>query len=422
MTLERHPHATELLCEAGRLLLENNESAREIDHALTATARRLTRETCRVVVSYERVAVSFGHEPPVIARVSELRFNAALQARVHSLLARLQRGELDAGEALAALTRLEVDTPRHPRWLAATLLGAAAASLARLLGADSGASLIDAIAVGLGYIVRQELARRRFSVLAMPFVAALIGAVLGGLAIRRGWTATPALALIVPSLILVPGPHIINGILDLVDNYVPLGVARLALAASILASAALGITVGMELTLGEVPGAKNAAGPALGVLADMLLAGVVTCGFALAYNTEWSRVAMAMIGGMFGHGLRYVALQSGCTLGAATFVGGVTVGIVSAYIAKSTKSPFAVIAFAGAVTMMPGVQIYRALGGALKLARLNDAVDAPSLEDFVGNGLQACVVAGALALGLVVGLRVVALLTDRGGASGSRNA
>jgi uncharacterized membrane protein YjjB (DUF3815 family) len=224
--------------------------------------------------------------------------------------------------------------------------------------------------------------------------------------------------LIVPSLILVPGPHIINGLLDLVDNYVPLGIARLALAAGILVAAALGITVGMEITLGEIPDARSGASPPLNVVSDMFLAGVVTCGFALAYNTEWSRVALAMVGGMIGHGLRFLALQWGCTLGAATFMGGIAVGIASAYIARTTRSPFAVIAFAGAVTMMPGVQIYRALGGALKLARLDDAAGAPPVEEVLGNALQACVVAGALALGLVVGLRAVTLLAARGMESG----
>jgi uncharacterized membrane protein YjjP (DUF1212 family) len=410
MPHDRHPQALELLSEAGRLLLENNESAGEVERALVATASRLSSEACRVVVSYERIAVSLGHDPPVIARVRELRFNAALQARVHALLEQVRRGEIETGAALDKLLRLERETPHQP---VAVLLSAAAASLALLVGADGGAAAVDAVAVGIGYLARQELGRRGFSILTLPFVAALIGALFGALAIRRGWTATPALALIVPSLILVPGPHIINGLLDLIDNYVPLGVARLALAASILVSAALGIIVGIEATLGEIPTAQ-AVRPPLNLLSDMLLAGVVTCGFALAYNTEWSRVGLAMVGGMLGHGLRYLALDWGCTLGAATFLAGVTVGVVSAFIARNTRSPFAVIAFAGAVTMMPGLQIYRTLGGALVLARLNEAVDAPPVAEVVGNGLQACVVAGALALGLVCGQRLVSLVAGRG--------
>jgi uncharacterized membrane protein YjjB (DUF3815 family) len=324
-------------------------------------------------------------------------------------LGEVRRGELGVDAALARSARIEVD----PRWLVAPLLGCAAASLARLLGADHGAIIVDALAVATGYVARQELGRRRVSNLALPLVAAFIGAILGGLAIRRGWTATPALALIVPSLILVPGPHIINGILDLIDSYVTLGISRSALSASILISAAIGITVGIEMTLGEIPDARVAAGSPLNVLSDMLLAGFVTCEFAIACNTQWSHIDIAIVGGMLGHGLRFLALQQSFTLGAATFVGGVGVGIVSAMIARGTKPPFAVIAFAGAVTMMPCIQFYRSVGGFFRLALLSDLGSHPSLELALGNTSQACVVSGALALGLIVGLRAVSLVAAR---------
>src|SRR5262249_17971956 len=129
------------------------------------------------------------------------------------------------------------------------VLGVAAASLAGLLGADAGAAVVAGLATGLGLFARQELGRRHFSLLALPLTAALVGAVLGGLAIRLGWTRTPDLVLIVPALMLVPGPHLINGVLDLLDNYLPMCMARLGLAAGILLASALGIVLGVELTL-----------------------------------------------------------------------------------------------------------------------------------------------------------------------------
>jgi uncharacterized membrane protein YjjP (DUF1212 family) len=45
-----------------------------------------------------------------------------------------------------------------------------------------------------------------------------VGAVLSGLAIRLGWTQTPEVVLIVPALMLVPGPHLINSLLDLIST------------------------------------------------------------------------------------------------------------------------------------------------------------------------------------------------------------
>jgi uncharacterized membrane protein YjjP (DUF1212 family) len=409
---------TDLLLQAGRLLLAYNESTGAIHRALTATARALTDETCHVVVSYRGVAVSLAREGPAVEPVSELRYNMAVQARVHAILAQVRRGDLDPSEALSRLSRVEADTPRHSRWLAALLLGAAAASLAGLLGADVGAAGVAGLAAGLGLLARQELGRRHFSVLALPLTAALLGAVLGGLAIRWGWVRSPELVLIVPALMLVPGPHLINGLFDLIDNQLPMSLFRLWLAAGILFASALGVVLGVELTVPAPLFPEQGAGAAhLNLVFDMALAGVVTCGFAVFYNTPWRHLWMAAAGGMAGHGLRFLALEAGCRLEAATFLGGLTVGAVSAWMARSSKAPVAVIAFAGAVTMIPGLSLYRALAGALQLARQADSADPGTVAATLGHAFQGCLVVSALALGLILGARVVLALAGERGSS-----
>src|SRR5262249_47893187 len=155
---------------------------------------------------------------------------------------------------------------------------------------------VAGVATGLGLLARQELGRRHFSLLALPLTASLLGAVLGGVAIRLGWTRTPELVLVVPALMHVPGPHLINGVLDLIDNYVPMSLARLGLAAGILLASALGIVLGVELTLpGPLPAAPGANGDHLNLVSDVVLAGIVTCGFAVFYNTSWRQVGLAVV-------------------------------------------------------------------------------------------------------------------------------
>jgi uncharacterized membrane protein YjjB (DUF3815 family) len=231
---------------------------------------------------------------------------------------------------------------------------------------------------------------------------------MGGLAIHLSWTHTPDLVLIVPALMIVPGPHLINGLLDLVDNHLTMSMARLWLAIGILLAGALGVILGIEVTFPEL-GPADPAGrsAAVNLLWDMLLAGVVTCSFAVFYNTAWGHIWQAAVGGMAGHGLRYLVLGAGGRLEVATFLGSLTVGIWSAWMARSGKMPFAVIGFAGAVTMIPGLQIYRGLAGALQLARLETLTDQSIIAAALGNGLQAAMVASALALGLIIGVRSI---------------
>jgi uncharacterized membrane protein YjjP (DUF1212 family) len=402
---------TELLAHAGRLMLEYNDSTRAIHRALTATSRALSDAACHVVVSYDGVAVSLADDAPALMRVRELRYNTAVQSQVHKILEQVRQGTLESAPALAQLNRLEADTSRHSRWVAILLLGAAAGCLALLLGADAVAAAVTGLATGLGLLVRQELGRRHFSLLILPFSAAFVGAILGGLAIRMGSTRSPGLVLIVPALMLVPGPHLINGVLDLIDNHLPMSMARLGLACAILLASALGIVLGAELTLpGPFLPGQGASDDHLNLVSDMVLAGIVTCGFAVFYNTPWRQVAMAVVGGMVGHGLRFLALEAGCQLEVATFLGGLAVGVISGWMARSGKLPVAVISFAGAVTMMPGLHIYRALGGAVQLARMSRETDPTTMAETLGNASQAGLVVSGLALGVIFGARTVLAL------------
>src|SRR4029453_10561459 len=117
-----------------------------------------------------------------------------------------------------------------------------------------------------------------------------------------------------------------------------------------LLASALGIVIGVELTLPDLANAEQASNPdRLNLVSDMALAGLVTCGFALFYNTPLRLLWMVAIGGMAGHGIRFLGLEVGCRLEVATFVAGLVVGAVSIWLARSTRAPLAAIAFAGAV-------------------------------------------------------------------------
>ena len=102
----RSTHA-ELLACAGRLLLEYNEATGTIERTLAATARKLTEESFETAISYGGIVVSLGDGEPVLKPVRELRYNAALQARVHSILSQVRNGAFKPAEALAQLRRAE---------------------------------------------------------------------------------------------------------------------------------------------------------------------------------------------------------------------------------------------------------------------------------------------------------------------------
>ena len=412
-TSARDAHAA-LLLEAGRVLLEYNESSGEIVRTLKSTANALGEDVIDVALTYRGIAISLPGVAPALKTIHELRFNAAVQERTHGLLIRLRRGELDAPAALAELGRVESETRRNNRWAVAALLGAAAASFACILGADAGAMAVTAIATSLGLLLRQALGRRHFALLTLPLSASLLGAVLAGIAIRLGWTRSPALAVIVPALMVVPGPHFLNSMFDLIDNEVTMSISRLWLAAGVLVAAGLGVVIGMELAVpSDFFTRGSAEGFKLNLVSDMVLAGIAACGFAAFYNVKWNRLWMVAVGGMAGHGLRFFLLHAGLRLELATCLGGVMVGIVAAWMARSGKAPIAVLAFAGAVTMIPGLALYRALGGILQIAGAADGGDPALVAKTLGSGFQGSLAVCGLALGLIVGSRAMTALARR---------
>src|ERR1051326_7410406 len=95
-----HLHA-QLLATAGRLLLEYNESTGEIYRTLGETACALEDDECEVAVAYGEIAVELPGDTPLLVRVPELLYNAALLARIHSILDGVRSGKLDPSAALA---------------------------------------------------------------------------------------------------------------------------------------------------------------------------------------------------------------------------------------------------------------------------------------------------------------------------------
>src|SRR3954447_3326766 len=118
-----HSEQTELLACAGRLLLEYNESTGEIHRALARAARILTSDKFHLAVTYSGIVVSLADEPPLMRRGHELRYNAALQTNIHSILDRVCRGEIKPDRALELLKQVEAETSKHSSWLVALVLG-----------------------------------------------------------------------------------------------------------------------------------------------------------------------------------------------------------------------------------------------------------------------------------------------------------
>lgn len=389
-----------------RLLLQYNFRSELIKRKLGQAARSLGLDV-QVFVAYRGVTLYAADGQQLHAQAGEFHINVAVSTRVNEILEKLDRGLLGLNEAAIAMASVEASASRHSRYLVAFFFGLAASALAWLNRADFVAILVSGLASGLGVLARQALAKHKPVLFAMPFTATLIGALMGGVVIRMGWTQTPGFCLMVPALMLVPGPHLINGLYDMVENHMQTGLSRLGLAAGILVAAAMGIFLGGWLTLGMTTVSAHPSEAVHMTLAlDVLLAGVAACGFGLAFNEPWRVLGISIVSGMLGHGVRFLAMGCGQPQDIATLFACLVIGAIAGVAVDRIRLPFAAVAFAGAVPMMPGALIYQGFEGAMLIAKSGASADLALVAGTLAFLFKAAFIVGSMALGLLAGGRI----------------
>ena len=386
---------------SARLLLEYGGRSTSFERTIVRIARHLGVQV-QTATGYREATLALPDGRAIHVRAPELRINVGVAVSTQRVIDALCANRIGLGEATSKLETIERLTPRLKRWVVVVLFGFGASAIAWLLRADWGAIAVTGVASAAGLVARQELGKRSTILFANPFAAGLIGGAMGGAAIRLGWTETPGLCVIVPALMLVPGPHLINGVHDMVDNHMQTGLCRLGLASSILIAAALGVALGVGLTVGLAP---LSTAPSEAMRLTLPLDMVAACGFGAFYNAPWRVLWMSILCGMVGHGLRYLGLQSfGVEL--STLFACLAIGIIANQGAERLRLPFSAVAFAGAVPMMPGVFIYESIAGAMRLAAAGSTADPALAAETLALSFKALFVVGAMALGLVIGARV----------------
>jgi uncharacterized membrane protein YjjP (DUF1212 family) len=85
-----------------------------------------------------------------------------------------------------------------------------------------------------GAMLRRCVAQYSGNVFLQPFCAALLAGVIGALAVRFQLSSSLRLVAVCPCMVLVPGPHVLNGALDIIRGRIHLGAARLMYAGLVI--------------------------------------------------------------------------------------------------------------------------------------------------------------------------------------------
>lgn len=402
-----------ILLRAGMVLMESAADTNRIVRNMRRIAAflGLEDEHLHIDVLYGTLKVNYSDETHSFSRFihsDKYTINMKALAAMSQLSWQAIQKDYTLSKFERVVRRIATAKPDYPSWL--VRLGAAmgCGGFCVLFGGDWPSFIPAMIAGYAGFSIRSALLKSNFNVYMVTALTAFLATItvwLTTFILPEGFTARPYHPYLCCALFLVPGVALINFLDDMLDNYLLVGLARLANAMVQIASMTFGIVIAVSICGANTFLTTLSIAPDISYWEAAVVTGISSVGFGMIFNVPRRTLPAVALLGIMGMFVRnFLAFDMGLGVIIGSLIGASLISIVAIRLVQPTRSPNHVLSIPSVIPMVPGILMYRGIFGFIQMGR--------EVEGFL-RSLDFLINAGLIVLCLSIGVAIPNIFARR---------